>query len=689
MKITGTVKAIKYRKDDFAIITLNKIECENKVTQKRLDRTCDCKLHITCLFENDVLEMEATVGRGKYGEPIIEAQAVKVVSEADEAAVLQFLRSRGGMKPAAAKKAVEALGLSAVKKIATDATTLDFLKLKAGEAEKISTNLRKYVGYDEVGVYLKIANIPIAKAQAILEEYGSLALTTVKKMPYKLTYKNILAFSECDRLAKALNYEENNTYRLQAILYAYLNYNFETSGNVFERIEDLNTKANEFLEIYGAYEGEVDLSEVLAEEVKKGYVINDDGRIYKKFIYELENDTAEKVMKRLGAVRIDLEKVKARDDFENKLDDDQKGAVLNSLSSQLSLIAGFAGSGKTTTAKTLIAAAEAQGKSVKLLAPTGKAAERMSEATNKRAETIHRALKLQVDSYETEEVLTEDLIVVDEATMIDLQLFNCLLSHVWADSQIVLLGDPAQLPSVGGGNVFADLLRCPNVPSRVLTQVHRQAGDSGILKLATEIRNSEELSLDDTADLKIYKTSQVISKAKTLYNMLEKKGEVCLLSCTRKAVELMNDMIQTQNENTAVDLDDLRLKEADKVIVVKNDYEKDVFNGDVGVVESITDKIVVRFSEEKVVEFGFEDADELQLAYSLTVHKSQGSEYEYVVLVLDKRQALMINKNILYTAITRAKKGLYIVMQEEDMIREKAKISAEADRKSNLCGKIC
>ena len=689
MKIIATVKAIKFRKDDFAIVTLNKIECDNKAAQKRLGRTCDCKLNITCLFEDDVLELEATIEKGRYGEPVLNATIAKTVTDSNESAVLQFLKTRACMKPAQAKKTIKELGLGAVKAIIANIHCLDFLKLKAGEAEKIQNNLKKYTGFDEVALYLKIAGIPISKADRIVAEYGGLALTTLKHTPYRLTYKNVLEFAECDKLAKILNYEANNEYRLQSILYCFLDYNFSTLGSVYVNKSDLNILANQYVELYGVFKDEVDLTEVLKTETKKSYIIDDNGKIYKKYIYDLECQTVDKVRERLNSIMFDKNKIYDDEVYQEVLDDDQKAAVVNSLTHQFSLIAGFAGAGKTTTAKTVIRIAEKAGLTVRCLAPTGKASERMSEATGKRAETIHRALKLQVDSYETEETLTEDLIIVDEATMIDLQLFNCLLTHTWGDSQIILMGDPAQLPSVGGGNVFADLLKATIIPSMTLSKVHRQAGESGILRLATQIRNGEELDLNETSDLKIKKSRQVIKTTQEIYNKLSGLGSVCVLSCTKKTVESINDLIQTQNNNAEYDFENIRLKENDKIIVTVNDYEKDVYNGDVGEVEAITDNILIRFGKDRVIEFGFDEVDKLQLAYALTVHKSQGSEYDYVIFVADNRQSIMLNKNILYTAVTRAKRGLYIIIEDEEMIREKAHVSAENNRLSQLALKLC
>ena len=693
MKLTGTIKKIKYRNGDFAVIQLNKITCSNKVIQKKLGRTCDCKINSICLFENDILEMEFHLEDGRYGEPIIVAENSKVVIDANETAMINFLKSRAGVKPKIAKEIVEQFGLDAIKKIVSDNSCLDSFNLKDGEAEKIQNKIREYKDFENISLYLSFANIPLAKTQLIINEYSDLAFYTLRTMPYKLTYKNILTFTECDRLAEVLEVKFDSFYRIQSSIYEYLDYNFITNGNLYEDKNLLNENVNEFLNIYGAFKDtKIDVGFVLSEEIKKGYLIDEDGKIYKKYIFELEKDTAMRISKiAKNKINFDIEKVKADSEFVNKLDSDQQQAVINSLTHQFSLIAGYAGSGKTTTIKTLINVARTQGKKIKLLAPTGKAAERMSEATGKKAETIHRALKLMVDSYETDEILTEDIVIVDEATMIDIQLFNCLLTHIWSESQIILLGDPAQLPSVSGGNVFHDLLINSKIPSKVLSNIHRQSGESGILRLATQIRQGEELDFVDSYDLKFINSKQIIKTVRSTYNnLLASDGNIVILSATRKSVEQINDLIQSEfnNNDLAIDDNDLRLKKQDKIIVVKNDYEKDVFNGDVGTVSDISDNVKVEFPNEKVVEFNFDELDKLQLAYCLTIHKSQGSEYDYVVLVLDEKQKVMLNKNLIYTAVTRAKKGLYIIYNNEDTIQEMAKIAAEESRKSQLWKKI-
>ena len=692
MKVIATIKKIKYRKDDFAIIQVGKITCDNKVIAKKIGRTCDCKLYIPCIFEDDILEMECHIENGRYGEIVLFADTSKVLSNANETATINFLKTRGGMKPKTAKLAVEEIGLNAVNKIIEDSSVLDFLKLKKGEAEKISQKLSEYVDYEAISLDLALANIPLSKANQIIAEYGKLSQRVIRTQPYKLLYNDILSFSQCDMLAYNSGIEANSAYRIQSAIYQYLNYNLKTHGNLYEDKELLNEKVNEFLKSFGVYqENSVDISFILSEEIKREALIESSRKIYRKYIYQVETETAE-LVKRMAKIKIpvNMEEIQNDEDF-LKLDPQQQKAVINSMGSKFSLIAGFAGSGKTTSIKTLLKLCK--NKKVRLLAPTGKASERMTEATGHQAETIHRALKLQVDSFNTDEIITEDIVIVDESTMIDIQLFHCLISHVWGDSQIILLGDPAQLPSVGGGNVFSDLLKSPSISSITLQTVHRQAGESGILKLATQIRNCEEIEFESRSDLNFIKEKNLIKTTQNTYNeLIAKYGKdsVVILSGTRKIVEQLNGLVQSEfNKNELQEFDNLRLGLGDKVMCIKNLYEKDCFNGDVGTVIGVTDNIKVEFKDEKVVEFDFEEAEYLQLAYAMTIHKSQGSEYNAVILTLDKRQKQMINKNLLYTAITRAKKELVIIYDEEETIRDGAKIAIQDLRKSRLKEKIC
>lgn len=695
MKVIGTVKKVKFRKDNFAIVQLSKISCSNKQTQKKLGRTCDCKMNVIYIVEGDTLEMEAHTEAGKYGELVIVAETSKILIDYNEAATEHFLKTRGGIKPKNAKLIIENLGLGAVSKIAENPSSLDFLSLKDGEAEEISNKLRQYTDYEVVSLQLCLANIPLAKADNIISEYGNLSARIVKTQPYKLLYKNILTFTECDRIAYNLNLDPCSYDRIQSAIYQYLNYNSKTYGNVYEDKDLMNDKVNEFLSDFGACKYKyIDISDVLSNEINKGNIIEENNKIYKRYTWQIEKETAE-IIKNLAVCRISInpDDVINDDDF-IKLDKQQQKAVLNSLSNQFSLIAGFAGSGKTTSIKTLLKLLP-KNKKIRLLAPTGKAAERMTEATGYKAETIHRALKLSIDSYETEEILMEDVIIIDESTMIDLQLFHCLITHIWSESQIIMLGDPAQLPSVGnvGGNVFYDLLRAKTIPSVILQTVHRQSGESGILKLATDIRSGKDINFNNSNDLKFIKTKSLIKSTQTAYNdLIAKYGidSVVVLSGTRKVVEQMNDLIQYQfNKQEIVDVSNFtKLAIGDKVMCIKNDYEKDVFNGDVGTVINITDTIKIEFKDEKIIEFNFDEADNLQLAYSMTIHKSQGSEYNAVILVLDTRQQQMINKNLLYTAITRAKKEITIIYDDENIINECSKINVEEIRKSQLTVKI-
>ena len=387
------------------------------------------------------------------------------------------------------------------------------------------------------------------------------------------------------------------------------------------------------------------------------------------------------------------------------LDEHQVEAVKEAVRNGVLVITGGPGTGKTTTINTIIQYFELSGEDIMLAAPTGRAAKRMSETTGYEARTIHRMLELNGGmegnaGFERNEQnpLETNLIIIDEMSMVDISLMNSLLKAILPGTRLILVGDVNQLPSVGAGSVLKDIIDSKMFPTVMLTKIFRQASTSDIIVNAHKINRGEAVSLDnksmDFFFLKRYEADKIINVTLQLIKQKLPKFvgaseyDIQVLTPMRKGllgVERLNTILQMylnppsdrkkEKEHGAI-----VFREGDKVMQIKNNYQLEweirskyglcidkgtgVFNGDTGIIEEINDfaeTITVNFDEGRMVEYSYKLLDELELAYAVTIHKSQGSEYPAVVIPLLSGPRMLMNRNLLYTAVTRAKKCVTIV----------------------------
>lgn len=387
------------------------------------------------------------------------------------------------------------------------------------------------------------------------------------------------------------------------------------------------------------------------------------------------------------------------------LDEHQVEAVKEAVRNGVLVITGGPGTGKTTTINTIIRYFELSGEDIMLAAPTGRAAKRMSETTGYEARTIHRMLELNGGmegnaGFERNEQnpLETNLIIIDEMSMVDISLMNSLLKAILPGTRLILVGDVNQLPSVGAGSVLKDIIDSKMFPTVMLTKIFRQASTSDIIVNAHKINRGEKVSLDnksmDFFFLKRYEADKIINVTLQLIKQKLPKFvgaseyDIQVLTPMRKGllgVERLNTILQMylnppsdrkkEKEHGAI-----VFREGDKVMQIKNNYQLEweirskyglcidkgtgVFNGDTGIIEEINDfaeTITVNFDEGRMVEYSYKLLNELELAYAVTIHKSQGSEYPAVVIPLLSGPRMLMNRNLLYTAVTRAKKCVTIV----------------------------
>ena len=574
-------------------------------------------------------------------------------------------------------------------------------------------------------IYLQKYGISTKLAAKIYQHYGMRVYNILEENPYQLA-DNIegVGFKTADEIAARIGIHTDSDYRIKSGLF-YTLQQAVGEGHIYLPQEALLKRAGELLgvEIHDIEKHVMDLC------IDKKTVMKEcEGqiRIYPAHYYYLELNTA----KMLHDLNIDCKmpedlmerRLKKVEDTEQiQLDEMQHRAVIESIKHGLLVLTGGPGTGKTTTINTMIRFFESEGMSLLLAAPTGRAAKRMTEATGYEAQTIHRLLEVNVNPEDKEAVggfmrnrqnpLETDVIIIDEMSMVDLPLMHALLSAVVPGTRLVLVGDVDQLPSVGPGRVLRDIISSGCFPVVTLTRIFRQAGESDIVMNAHKINAGEPVVLDNKSrDFFFLKRQDADTIIGVTIMLIQKKlpkyvgalpGEIQVMTPTRKGllgVERLNMILQRylnpeDKKKAEKEINGRLFREGDKVMQIKNNYQLEwevttkfgltvdkgmgVFNGDMGVITEInqyTETIEVEFDEARKVKYGFDMTEELELAYAITVHKSQGSEYPAVVIPLLPGPRLLYNRNLLYTAVTRAKKCLTIVGSDtvfQEMIQNK------------------
>lgn len=409
------------------------------------------------------------------------------------------------------------------------------------------------------------------------------------------------------------------------------------------------------------------------------------------------------------------------------LDETQRRAVLAAVQSGLLIITGGPGTGKTTTINAIIRCFEAEGAEILLAAPTGRAAARMTEATGREAKTIHRLLEVSGAPSEQnegengkenwssvrfdrnkEQPLKADCIIIDEMSMVDLRLFHALLQAVPVGAHLILVGDSNQLPSVGAGNVLRDLIDSGCLPVVQLTQIYRQAAESDIVVNAHKMMDEEAIDLGKRSkDFLFIRQNTVEGVIETMLRLLTEKlpayvgteaKSIQLLTPVRRGalgVAGLNPVLQAKLNPPGAGKAEREFAHAlfrvgDKLMQIKNNYQRGVYNGDVGILIDInrfTETLTVRFDEEREVEYGFADVEELELAYAVTIHKSQGSEYPAVVIPVFSGPRMLRTRNLIYTAVTRAKKCV-VLIGEPSYFYEMVGNTKELERYTGLAARL-
>ncbi|MBR6487483.1 MAG: AAA family ATPase [Clostridiales bacterium] len=548
---------------------------------------------------------------------------------------------------------------------------------------------------------LRVYHIPDEVALRAYEVLGTDGIELIDRSVYNLVHRRIMSFQQVEAAARtADSYDPRDPVRLEKAVLTCLFQN-ETGGQFFPHGGNLYCGLNELtkavLGLLGNLDGDLySIYNILKVMDQKKMIMWDRmaNVIYRYPTYQAEQEAAERVARQIRKPRLTRDDLKT--ELENEclsrklvLGEEQKEAVLMALQQPMSVITGFPGTGKTTIQKVILALLERVYKETAvLLAPTGRASKRMMESTNHPASTIHSALQLNESedlSADKEPRIKTDLLIVDEASMMDIFVFRALMRYTEA-KRICIVGDIDQLPSVGCGCVLKDLIETPMMSLTRLQHIYRQSGISGIIENAMHIRNGEfKFKLDETCHLVQTEDSAATPIICKVYEqMVQKYGQedVILLSPYRRNGELctnnLNRVLQARLNPDRGQGKYLRKKDGsevfrvgDPILLMKNMQEKGVVNGDVGKLKSVSsdgDFITVDF-DGKDVTFMHDDIQYLDLSYATTVHKSQGSEYKCVILVMSESQSLLLKRAIIYTAVTRAKEKMIIIGQTKAIVK--------------------
>jgi len=557
--------------------------------------------------------------------------------------------------------------------------------------DRITRAWQEHKEIREVMVFLQGHEVSPAYAVKIFKVYGDKAISTVKENPYRLALDiSGIGFKTADKIARSMGIDPNSQIRAEAGIIHVLS-ELVDEGHVYYPYEELKEKAAALLEVDKAI-----LDTALLTLAEQGRVLIEEWpearAVYLTPLHVAEANVARRLKTLMESpkqfLQIDLEKaiewVQGANHIE--LAETQKEALRKAIGGKVLVLTGGPGTGKTTLVNSLVRILERKGQRIVLASPTGRAAKRLSEVTGREAKTIHRLLEYSPTEggfkRNEDSPLDADLVVIDEASMVDTLLMNHLLKAIPPTATLLLVGDVDQLPSVGPGNVLKDIIASGCVETVKLTEIFRQAQDSLIVVNAHRVnrgefpglkppqgrqadfyfveRNTPEEVLDLIKDLCVKRLPRAfhLSPLDDIQVMTPMhKGTVGVANLNAELQALLNP------EGKIITRGGRLFRTNDKVMQIKNNYEKEVFNGDIGRIVGIDleeQKVMVKF-EDRVVTYEWSDLDELVLAYAISIHKSQGSEYPAVIVPLLLQHYIMLQRNLLYTAITRAKRLVVLV----------------------------
>ena len=644
-----------------------------------------------------------------------------------------------GIGPSTAKKIIKHFGEDTFRIIEEEPERLSEIKgITERKAISIATQMSERHELRNVVMFMQKYGISNSMAIKLYDEYGSQIKSIILNNPYKLAREvNGIGFKRADEIAAKTGVKQDSEFRIQCGIIHCLK-EASTDGHTYLPREELIRSAYELL---GVCESDIErqLDELKIErqliEVKSEDRLN----IYLSEYYQIEKNCAVKLLTltrysdRISASELDREIKSIESELDIELHDLQREAVIKALSEGLFILTGGPGTGKTTTIKSIISGLERRNLRFVLAAPTGRAAKRMSETTGYEASTIHRLLSIKhnpeerADAYfemNEDNPLDVDAVIIDEASMVDIFLFNSLLKAISPGCKLIIVGDSNQLPSVGPGQVLKDMLDsgvCPNVE---LKYIFRQSNESHIVTYAHMINNGEQIDFttkyedffllkrDNYEEIRQALLYLICEKLPKHFNTSPmqiqvltpmKKGALGVWELNRILQECINP---PSDKKVELEYGENIFRVGDKVMQTKNNYDmewdimstygisaqrgKGVFNGDIGIIDHINKPsrlIRITFDDGREAEYSYETLEELELAYAITIHKSQGSEYPVVIMPLLGGPRSLLYRNLLYTGVTRAK-DCVVILGSENTVKEMIRCENENRRYTGLAARI-
>ena len=719
--ITGYIDHIIFRNEDngYTVMVLKGVSEEDELT-------CVGSFPVVTQGASEELEGNFTL-HPVYGKQF---QAVRLTEKMPEDALAmeRYLGSGAikGIGAALAGRIVRHFGDDTFQIVENEPERLSEVKgMSEKKAREIAMQIAEKSDMRKAMMFLQKYGISLNLGAKIYQKYGDSVYSVLQENPYRLADDiSGVGFKIADEIAYRIGIHTDSDYRIKSgMVYTLLQATGE--GHVYLPKDELFQRAAELLGVDSSYM-EKHLVDLAMDRKIVQKEQGDQILIYPAQYYYLELNTA-RMLRELDIFCPEDEKIVERrivqieKETGTVLDEMQKKAVQEAAGHGLLILTGGPGTGKTTTINAIIRYFEGEGAEIRLAAPTGRAAKRMTEATGYEAQTIHRLLELsgmpeddregQPIHFErnAENPLETDVIIIDEMSMVDIHLIHSLLMAVTAGTRLILVGDENQLPSVGPGNVLRDIIRSGQFPVVELKKIFRQASESDIVVNAHKINKGEQVEINNKSRdfffLKRYDADIIIRVVIALIQeklpkyVEAKPFEIQVLTPMRKGllgVERLNQILQRylnppDASKKEKEIGQGLFREGDKVMQVRNNYQLEweirgrygipiekgvgVFNGDTGIIKTINEfaeTAEVEFEDGRWAEYSFKQLDELELAYAVTIHKSQGSEYPAVIIPLLSGPRMLMNRNLLYTAVTRARKCVTVVGSEEtfrDMIR--------------------
>jgi helicase, putative, RecD/TraA family len=708
--LTGYVEHIVYRNEENGYTVLS-------IVEDGRETTCVGTFHY--IGEGEMIEATGSyIEHPSYGEQL-QIESYEIKSPEDVVAIERYLGSGAikGIGAALAARIVRRFKNDTFRIIEEEPERLAEIKgISERKAMEIAEQVEEKRDMRKAMLFLKKYGISTTLGAKIYNQYGPDIYQIIKENPYKMADDITgIGFKIADEIASRVGIHTDSDFRIRSGLF-YILVQASTEGHLYLPKEILLNRASTLLTVEPEFMEKhlMDLAidrKIIIKEEKEQVII------YSASYYYLELNGAKmlhdlNIKTNIEDIEVEKRIRKIEKNSQLELDELQRKAVMEAVKSGLLVITGGPGTGKTTTINAIIKYFEEENLDIFLAAPTGRAAKRMTETTGYEARTIHRLLELSGGLEETnpkvsfekneQNPLEADVIIIDEMSMVDIHLFHALLNAITIGTRLIMVGDVNQLPSVGPGSILKDIISSEKFNVVKLTKIFRQATESDIVVNAHKINKGEHVILDNKSkDFFFLKRQDVNTIISVMITLIQKKlppyvqaqpQDIQILSPMRKGVlgvERLNTILQEylnppDKEKREKEYGNGLFREGDKIMQIKNNYQIEwetkskygiplergmgVFNGDMGIIKEINlyaETMTIEFDEKRYVEYSFKQLEELELAYAITIHKSQGSEYPAVIIPLLGGPRLLMNRNLLYTAVTRAKKCVTLVGDTE------------------------